>query len=182
MRFKGILISGLPGSGKSTAAKQLAPLLGWPILYVGGLWREQWKQQCPDGTPSWEEWNQTITSEQHAAMDAHAREVLAKGNVIGDMWHEKIAEGLPILRVFISAPLEIRAQRAIQTGRFEGKTVDEIGKLLLEREAVQVAHAKTLYGEHYEYRDPSIYHIALNSGLLTVEEKVNSVLHFFRPT
>ncbi len=180
MKYIGILLSGLPGSGKSTAARQLAPLLNWPILYVGGLWREKWKAQCPDGNPSWEQWNELITPEQHKVMDEHARECLAKGHVIGDMWHEKIAEGLPILRVFISAPLDIRAQRATQTGRFEGKTIEEIKKLLQDREDTQAANAKLLYGPSYDYRDPSLYHIVLNSGLLTVEEKVNSLLHFFK--
>ncbi|MBI4239487.1 AAA family ATPase [Candidatus Uhrbacteria bacterium] len=180
MKYKGILISGLPGSGKSTAAKQLAPLLGWPILYIGGLWREQWKQKYPNGEMSFENFMETISEQKHKEMDAYARDMLAKGSIIGDMWHEKIAEGLPILRVFISAPLEIRAQRAINTGRFDGKTIEEIKVLLQQREELQANEAKKIYGPDYNFRDPSIYHIALNSGLLTVEEKVNSLLHFFK--
>ncbi len=180
MRFNGILLSGLPGSGKSTAARELQPLLGWPIIYVGGLWREQWKQKCPNCELGFEDWMETVTQEEHAAMDAHARDVLARGNVIGDMWHEKIAEGLPILRVFISAPIEIRAQRGTQTGRFEGKSIDEIKQLLLQREEMQVQNAKKLYGPDYDYRDPSLYHIVLNSGILTVEEKINALLQFFK--
>ena len=35
-----IALSGMPGSGKSTVAKQLAEKLGWPRYYIGGLRRE----------------------------------------------------------------------------------------------------------------------------------------------
>ena len=181
MAYQGILFSGLPGSGKTTTSRQLAEKLGWPVFYIGGLWREEWTQRYPNAELSFEEYLNTITLEEDRAMDARAHEMLGSGSIIGDMWHGIIGEGLPILRVFITAPLDIRAQRGMNTGKkeLEGKTLGEVKMLLNEREERQLGVAKKLYGNDYDYRDPSGYHITLNSGLLTVEEKISTVLHFF---
>lgn len=180
MKYNGILFSGLPGSGKSTAVRQLAPLLGWHTFSIGDLWREQWKTLHPNQEMSFEEYYRSTTVEENRAMDARAREILTQGNVISDMRHGIIAEELPILRVFISADLNVRAERALQTNKYKGKTMEEVKNLLAEREQTEVATAQTLYGKEYDFRDASGYHLTLNSGLLTVEEKINSVIHFFR--
>ncbi len=181
MRFNGILFSGLPGSGKTTTSRQLAEKLGWPVFYVGGLLRERWTEKYPTAELSFEEYLRSITPEEERATDTYAHDTLAKGGIIGDMWHGIIGEGLPILRVFITAPLDIRAQRGMQTDKKEiaGKTLEEIKVLLNERENRQLGLAKKLYGPEYDYRDPSGYHITLNSGLLSIEEKISTVLHFF---
>lgn len=181
MKYKGILFSGLPGSGKTTTSRQLAEKLGWPVFYVGGLLRERWAQKYPNAELSFEEYLRSISPEEERETDDHAHEVLSKGGIIGDMWHGIIGEGLPILRVFITAPLEIRAERGMKTDKKEiaGKTLEEIKFLLNKRENRQLDLAKKLYGQDYDYRDPAGYHITLNSGLLTVEEKINTVLHFF---
>lgn len=180
MKYNGILFSGLPGSGKSTAVRQLAPLLGWHTFSIGDLWREQWKELYPNQEMSFEAYYRTTTLEENRAMDARARGILAQGNIVSDMRHGIIAEGLPILRVFISADLHVRTERALQTNKYKGKTMGEVCSLLAEREQTEVAAAKTLYGKEYDFRDASGYHLTLNSGLLTVEEKINSVVHFFK--
>jgi len=181
MHFNGILFSGLPGSGKTTTSRQLAEKLGWPVFYIGGLWRDEWARRYQNAELTFEDYLNTITLEEDRAMDDRAHEMLAKGGIIGDMWHGRIGEGLPILRVFITAPLEIRAERGMKTDKKEikGKSLEEIKGLLNEREERQLGVAKKLYGTSYDYRDSSGYHITLNSGLLTVEEKISTVLHFF---
>jgi len=182
MRFNGILFSGLPGSGKTTTSRQLAEKLGWPVFYVGGFLREEWAQKYPSGDISFENFIRSRNVDDERIMDQRAHDMLAKGNVIGDMWHGIIGDGLPILRVFITAPLQIRAERGMQTDKKEikGKSIEEIQSLLDEREQRQLDLAKKLYGDAYDYRDSSGYHITLNSGLLTIEEKINTVLHFFQ--
>lgn len=180
-RYSGILFSGLPGSGKTTTSRQLAEVLGWPVFYVGGVRREEWTQKYPNAEISFEEYIHSITLEDERLMEQRAHDALAQGNIIGDMWHGIIGEGLPVLRVFITAPLQIRAERAMNTTKKElqGKSVEEIKTLLNDREERQFDLVKKLYGGSYDYRDPAGYHITLNSGLLTVEEKISSVLHFF---
>jgi len=181
MKYNGILFSGLPGSGKSTAVRQLAPLLGWRTFSIGDLWREQWHALHPNQEVSFEEYYRSTTLEENRAMDAKARDILAQGNIVSDMRHGIIAESLPkILRVFISADLNTRTERAVQTNKYKEKTLDEIHYLLAKREQTEVATAHALYGEDYDFRDASRYHLTLNSGLLTVEEKIQSVVHFFK--
>lgn len=177
--YSGILFSGLPGSGKTTTSRQLARVLGWPVFYVGGLWREEWAKKYPNAELSFEDYLTTITLEEDRAMDNRAHDMLGQDAMIGDMWHGIIGEGLPVLRVFITAPLQIRAERALQTDKYIGKSVEEIQELLRMREERQLEVAKKIYGDWYDYRDPAGYHITLNSGLLSVEEKISSVLHFF---
>lgn len=177
--YSGILFSGLPGSGKTTTSRQLAEVLGWPVFYVGGLWRDEWAKKYPAQEMSFENFLHTITLEEDRAMDERAHAMLEKGTTIGDMWHGIIGEGLPVLRVFITAPLQIRAERGMQTDKYRGKTIEEIKMLLQMREERQLEVAKKIYGDWYDYRDPAGYHITLNSGLLSVEEKISSVLHFF---
>lgn len=177
--YSGILFSGLPGSGKTTTSRQLAELLGWPVFYVGGLWREEWAQKYPNKELSFENYLHTITLEDDTAMDRRAHDMLAKDAIIGDMWHGAIGEGLPVLRVFITASLHIRAERARATDKYIGKSVEEIKMLLQMREERQLEVAKKIYGNAYDYRDPAGYHVTLNSGLLSVEEKISSILHFF---
>lgn len=177
--YNGILFSGLPGAGKTTTSRQLGERLGWSTFYVGGLWREEWALKYPNSELSFERYLTTITLEEDRAMDKRAHAMLAKGNIIGDMWHGIIADGLPILRVFITAPLDIRAERGVQTDKYRGKTIEEIKMLLQMREERQRDVAKKIYGDRYDYRDPAGYHLTLNSGLLSVEEKISSVLHFF---
>lgn len=177
--YTGILFSGLPGSGKTTTSRQLAEKLGWEVFYVGGLWRNEWARKYPNAELPFEKYLHTITLEEDTEMDNRAHEMLARGNIIGDMWHGIIGEGLPVLRIFITAPLQIRAERAQQTNKYDGKTIEEIKTLLEGREEHQLEVAKKIYGDWYDYRDPAGYHITLNSGLLSVEEKISSVLHFF---
>lgn len=165
MRYTSVLFSGLPGSGKSTTADIFAEQLGWPALHIGGLWRAQWKKAHPKGDVPFELYVGQRSIDEHAAMDERSRELMCEGQLVGDMWHEKIVAGLPTLRVYITAPLRIRAARGLQTDRFPGKTVEQVENLLQLREENQVAIAKKIYGHDYDYRDINLYHVVFNSAL-----------------
>ncbi|MEK6839719.1 MAG: hypothetical protein AABX72_02155 [Nanoarchaeota archaeon] len=101
-----------------------------------------------------------------------AREVFKRGNVIGDSRYSMYCKDLPSLLVFVTADLKIRAQRAHTMQKYPGKSVPEIEHILEEREQDEVSIGKKLYGDKFDYRDAAHYGIALNSGVLTVEEEV----------
>ncbi len=180
-RFKAVLLSGLPGSGKSTAARELSLLLGWPLFSIGDMFREQWHTRYPNAEMAFEDYMKTISLKEHKEMDERARKVFEKGFIIGDMHHGAgITERLPgVLRVFISAPLDVRAERAKKTGRFNGKSTKQIMKLLGDREQTILDVARKIYGKSYSFNDPSRYHLVINSGLLAVKEKIALLMSFF---
>lgn len=180
-RFKAINLSGLPGSGKSTAVRELSLLLGWPLFSIGDMFRKQWQEKYPNAEMAFEDYMKTISLKEHKAMDLRAQKVFEKGHIVGDMHHGAgITETLPgVLRVFITAPLEVRAERAKKTGRFEGKSKKQIMKLLAEREQTILEVARKIYGKSYSFNDPSRYHLVINSGHLTVKEKITLLMSFF---
>lgn len=170
MNYKSILISGVPGAGKSTLAHELSRIIGWRVFYVGGIWREQWKAGAEHEQQTFEQYIKTRTVREHAAMDARARKELARGSCIGDLWHERIGDRLPLLKVFVDASLSLRARRAVVTKKYFGKKPHEIELILKSRERSQVNLAKKIYGATYDYRERSYYHLILNFDLLTAHE------------
>lgn len=176
--FTSIAISGLPASGKSVLAKKLAEIFDMPVYSVGQFWREKYKQLYPNREIPFEQYWRKTTFEENQEADRNSEEVLKKGKVIGDLRYPVYCRNLPVLLVFVTADLETRARRAVATGKYNGQPVEEIQKILFQREADEVRTGKQLYGDAYDYRNPDNYHLVLNSGLMTVEEEVAVVRSF----
>lgn len=172
MAYTSVLLSGLPGCGKSTLSKLLSKELGWELFSVGDLWREQWKMLYPEGEISFEDYWKNTSFEKNREMDMRAKERFKQGNVVADSRYSIHCKDIPSLRVFIDADSETRTLRASNTDRYRGKSVDEIRKILLEREEEEVSKGKILfkdYDENYDYRDPKHYHQILNSQEMSLE-------------
>jgi cytidylate kinase len=170
-----IILSGLPGSGKSTLARRLNELYGYPIHSLGGLWREEYKRLHPDGGISFEQfWRQT-THEDNLKMNIVAKYIFLKGKVIGDSRYTVHLKDVPAAFVFVYADLDVRARRALDAGNYEGQDMYGIKNILHRREQDELRMGKTLFGEGYDYREPSHYHMVLNSGRMSVEEEVGAV-------
>lgn len=183
--YNAILLSGLPGSGKSVLARKLAEAYGWPVHSIGGLWRGEWKsiyktedEQKKNPFP---EWWASQPLEAQIEMNRRAREIVARGNVIGDFRYSICCRGLPALFVFVTADLEVRVGRALNANIYAGKTSHEIKKKLAEREEEEVRIGrenmreffKKVFGENfegYDYRNIRNYDVVVDSGFLSVEQ------------
>lgn len=177
MSYHSILISGLPGAGKSCLARGLSEKLGWPIYSIGGLFKEEWKRLYPNKEVSFEEYWRTITKEKNMEMNKRAREIIARGNAIGDFRFAVCCDGLPSLRIYVTADLETRAKRVKDK---DGKSTDQLKRILMARELDEVKVGKELYGGSYDFRETHQYHIILNSGLLRFDQELNAVIDIFK--
>lgn len=172
-QYKRIILSGFVGAGKSTLAYRLRDVYQWPLYSIGDTWRAMWKEKYPDANPSFEKFIEGLTRKDDSEMNERMRASFEKEYMIGDARYSLCYKDIPALFVFITAPLVIRAQRALQTEKYKGKSVEEIKRILIEREEHEVEVCKDICGA--DYRDTSQYHLVLNSGLITLEEEVNIV-------
>jgi cytidylate kinase len=179
MKFKSMVISGTPCSGKSTLARELSKIYGFPIYSIGQIFRERWARAYPDGKVSFEDyWRQTGLRENIEADE----EIFAKincGNAIGDFRYSFRYNPETTLKVLVNAELSERSLRAMSSGRYPDKEFCEIAHTLKGREDQEVKTGQDMYGASYDYRNPLGYHVVLNSGILSVDREVGVVRSLF---
>jgi cytidylate kinase len=171
MKYNSVIFSGLPGSGKSTLCSRLSKEKGWPIYSIGDLWRKEWQRLYPKGEKSFIDYWASTSREENLRMNVVAREIFVKGDVIGDSRYSIYCKDTDCLLVFITTELNIRAERAKSTGKYQSKSLEDIKGILLQREEDEVRTGRDLFGKDYDYRDKNNYHLVLNSGILTIEEE-----------
>ena len=173
MKYNSIMLSGLPVSGKSTLAKKLSEIYTWPIHSIGQLWREEWKRLYPNAEVSFEEYWRNTSLKDNKEINVKAKKVFEKGHVIGDTRYSVYCKDLPSLLVFVTADLDVRAERGLNTDRYKGKTTDEVRRTLITREQDELTMGYYIFG--IDYRSPEHYDIVINSGKLTVEQEVSII-------
>jgi len=110
MNYNGVILSGLPGSGKSTVIKFLSEYFSWQVYSIGEEWRSIWKSRHPNEEISFEEFFRNTSDKENVEINKRARKIFEKGNVIGDSRFSSLyCRDLPLLSVFITADLGTRA-------------------------------------------------------------------------
>ncbi len=174
--YNSIILSGLPASGKSTLAKRLSHILDWPIYSIGDQWRERYSKLYPSQEITFEEYWRTTNHEDNLEVNRQAREVIARGSVIADSRFSAVyCQDLPALRVFVTADVQVRAARSRGNTRYVDQTIEHITSTLVAREQDELRMGHELFSsEHgrFDYRDPTHYHLVLNSGLLRLDQEV----------
>lgn len=173
MKYQSIVFSGLPGAGKSTLVKKLNEIYGWPIYSIGEIWRQRWAALYPGKEVPFEEYWRNTSVEDRVQINVDARQMFTASKIIGDSRYTIYLRDLPIFLVFMSADLEARATRAFGLDKYGGKSIEEIKKILLRREADEVGVGRQLFG--YDYRDSYYYDLVINSGRLSLEEEVSVI-------
>lgn len=178
--YRNIIISGPPGPGKTKLTNNLARRTGFEICYVGGLFRDEHSNLIQKGQTdlSFENWWAQLPDSEQRTINKQIRNLAERGGIIGDTRYAKICEGTSSLHVFLYAPLEIRVQRALGDEKYPGKTLVEIEKILRDREKNEVEIGKKLFG--IDYRNLEDYHLALNTGRLTIPEEANIIMSLMR--
>lgn len=174
-----IALSGMPGSGKSTAAKQLAEKLGWPRYYIGGLRREAARKKGM----TLEEYNKL--GETDPTTDKEVDEMQKK---LGQEQDNFIIEGrtsfyfIPqALKIFIDVEEKEGAKRIwndLQQNnkRNEGKNLKSIEDVIkLNRE--RVASDKKRYQQYYGFDayNKKNYDYTIDSTNMTTNEKFDKI-------
>lgn len=186
MKYNAIAISGLPRSGKTVLIEALSKKLKWKTHSIGGLFRNrhrQWASENNSEVGFEEYWAKIVSDKDILEVNREARELLQQGKVILDSRYASVnAQGLPVAKVFLTAPLDIRAQRAIDSGSMPKGLdfkIDRMRAQLIQRETDEYARGNKIYGPRlstFDYRTPHLYDLILNTGSMTIEEEAAHVI------
>ena len=173
-----ITVSGLPGSGTSTTCKLLHEKLGWPYVNAGDFFR----QLAADQRVSLAELGRRAEAdgqvdrqldERMVRFARQEKELILEGRLTGWM---ALRQGLPALKVWCQAPLEVRAGRV---GQREHQTPEQAEGDIAARERSE--HQR--YARHHQIAldDLSIYDLVLDTADLSPEQVVARILETLEP-
>ncbi|MFH1570895.1 MAG: (d)CMP kinase [Gemmatimonadota bacterium] len=157
-----VTVSGLPGSGTSTASRLLAERTGWQYVNAGAIFR-QLAAEAGMSLPEYgarAEAQGTIDRDLDARMVELARHAAAgailEGRLTGWMAHR---HQLPALKVWLHADRQTRARRVSSR---DGQSLEEALKAIDERERSE--HDR--YAAHHgiDISDLTIYDLTLDSA------------------
>ncbi len=170
---KSIVISGTPASGKSTIIKVLEKELNMPSHLVGEMLRAEWRRAYPEGIPSFEKFWRNMNMDFHRKLNEELKVVFESGGVIGDSRYVSYLDEKTCIKVFVTADIGTRRNRAMLREEYMGKSPSDVQEILESREAHELRIGMELFGA--DYRDPNIYHIMINSGILSVKEETSII-------
>lgn len=168
-----ITIGGLPGSGTSTIARQLAHKLKLQHIDAGDIWDEMAAARNTDvtGLNLLGESDPSIDKELDERMLGYAKtknNVILEGRLIGWLSHQN---NLDNFKIWLDCPLDTRIQRV---KRREQDNVAEIKADTMKRENSEVKRYKKYYD--IDIADHSIYDLVVDSSDKTPSEIVEFVL------
>ncbi|MFW5912490.1 MAG: (d)CMP kinase [Candidatus Hadarchaeota archaeon] len=152
-----VAISGLHGTGKTTAAKALADIFDLRYVSAGSVFREMAKEKDMDlkEFSRYVEKNPELDREldERTAEESREDDVLIDARLAGWM-----AEGADF-RILLTAPLEVRVKRI---SRREDRPFDEVMDETVSRERSEKERFKDLYD--IDVDDYSVFDLVLNTG------------------
>jgi CMP/dCMP kinase len=168
-----ILLSGLSGTGSTTAAKRIAADLGLEYVYGGQIFRNL----AVERGVSLEELAESLEQDQDTEREIDRRliaagtqdDVLIEGRTIGWIFPWDV----PALSIWLTCDLEERLQR-VQGREHHPRSAEN----LLRREASDNRRYQALYG--IEPEDYSPFDLVVDTTTLPVEQVVEAIEAFVR--
>ncbi len=152
-----VTLGGLPGSGKTSVARELASRHGFTIISAG----EQFRKLAQERGMTLQEFGELAERDSSIdlAIDSRQKELAVMHNmalVEGRLAGRTVDAGL---KVWLKASLEVRAQRIAAR---EGIPVHRALEETVAREACEVARYKAFYG--IDPNDMSCYDLIIDTG------------------
>lgn len=168
-----VTVSGLPGSGTSTASRLLAERTGWQYVNAGAIFR----QMAAETGLSLAEYGKRAEIDDTIDRDLDARIVglarqaaggaILEGRLTGWMAHH---HDLPALKVWLNADRQTRVERV--SGR-DGLAPAEALRTMDERERSE--HNRYTAFHSIDISDLSIYDLTLDSARCSPEEIADAI-------
>jgi len=169
-RLPVIVVSGQPGSGKSTIARRLAEELGLRYVYTGEIFRSIARSMGV----SLAELSRVAEEDPRIDLEIDRRtlEEAVKGGVVIDShlagW---VLAGIADFSVYLKAPLRVRIERI--AGR-ERVSLEEAARDVLSRESSQWRRFRRLYG--IDATDLAVFDLVIETSHYRPEEVVELIL------
>lgn len=172
----GIVISGEPGAGKTTFAKEVAEYYGKKVYSVGEFWRkeyEKYKEEHQSGYSTFEHyWGALPIEEQRHANDGLNDYVYKLKRVVETRYVQIFPNKDECLIIYVHAPIKVRVERIKERPEYSGKTSTEIEVILKKRQKDEVEVGMKLFGS--DYRNAKFYDLIFDSSVLTPKEELSA--------
>lgn len=175
-----IVVSGLPGAGSTTVAKELAKKLKLKLFVAGKLQKQLikgWKKR--ESKAAIESWKTDVGSsyKTHRDRDKLQIEIAKKGNVvICSKLGIHFLKNITSYKIWLDVPLKVRAKRVAERDNI---SIEQAEKEILEREKIERKEWKKMYGFDY-FKQKNDADLVLDSSDLTVKQTVERILEFIK--
>lgn len=155
-----VTVGGSAGSGKSTLARDVAERLGFKHVSAGEIMREMAREKGMSllEFSAYAEGNHDVDreiDERQKKIVSSPRDFVVDGRLSAFFID-------PDFRVWLTAPLEVRAKRILGRDKNEFKTLEEAREGIKSREASERKRYKEIYG--IDLGDLSNYHLVLDTS------------------
>lgn len=183
-----IAISGVPGSGKTTAAKKIAKKLGYKLISTGEEFEKTARKELLKAgkiSPK-EEKNKVIniirTDKKivriiDKALDEKVKKEASKGNVIVEGRLSAYNVPRADVKFFVTASIKARARRVSQRDKI---SVEQAEQRIQRRQKLEEKAWKKTY--KYEYTDLSHYDHVISDDYLDIKQTAEVIYHIIKET